>query len=70
MENIVRKMFKYILIVAFVIVGCSREGDNFISLKNDYENIFSVVRDTNFVYKKEDLITIRKELTKILEEIK
>lgn len=63
-----RIFHNYKTLILLVLLSCSKKKDDFVPLKNDFENIFVECRDTNFIYTKEELIEIRSDMAKILKQ--
>lgn len=66
MKEICFYIITFLLI--FLVSACTKKNNDFLALKNDFEDIFMEYRDTNFSYTKEELIKLREDMIKILKK--
>lgn len=63
---------RYLCIIEFLLIvfisACTKKNDDFLALKNDFEDIFMEYRNTNFSYTKEELIKLREDMVRILKK--
>lgn len=64
----IKMTLRIIFLIMCFLSSCSEKKDDFISLKNDFENIFVEYRDTNLGYTKEELLKIRSDMIKFLKK--
>lgn len=63
-----RKTSKFIFLTGVLVSSCTHRNQEFLPLKDDFEDIFTEYRDTNFIYTKEEMMEIRDNLCKILKK--